>query len=542
MENKFRAEIDKIISSKKRDDNIFYFSSEEYNNKIQKIKELKIGTLKKTVTNNRLIRKYDVVSIGGKEKLIKPIVDNESDVLYYVTVDELFEVIHTAHLAVGHGGRNRMMAVLKTKYCNVTTEAVMAYLGLCSNCQVKQSNPKRGLVTKPILHSAFNSRAQIDLIDMQSQNYNNYRYIMNYQDHLTKFVILKPLKTKRAEEIALNLIDIYTIFGAPAILHSDNGREFVNSIITNLNEMWGDVKIVHGKPRHSQTQGSIERANRDVEEILASWMADNKSKDWPMALKFVQFQKNRALNSGIGRSPYEAMFGCTARTGLASAGIPYDEIEKLKSEEDIEELFNNSNHSDHINAVEDDLVDVGDLDNEVNLETENELRNTKDIGKRIEKIKDQRQKSVVCLEKQASKMLRLTNEKFSKLDVGTTVRVPIPDVDRARGSPRNLLAVIISCEDDMYKLCTEYGVLKHKYTRAQISPCKEKFLELDEAMKKIKDREITLREAAGHGIAGHQGFNRCNCKTGCGTKKCACNAAEMLCSSKCHGNQNCTNK
>ncbi|KAL4125938.1 hypothetical protein QTP88_010175 [Uroleucon formosanum] len=53
-------------------------------------------------------------------------------------------------------------------------------------------------------------------------------------------------------------------------------------------------------------------------------------------------------------------------------------------------------------------------------------------------------------------------------------------------------------------------------------------------MKKIKDKEITLREAAGHGIAGHQGFNRCNCKTGCGTKKCACNAAEMLCSSKCH--------
>jgi len=34
------------------------------------------------------------------------------------------------------------------------------------------------------------------------------------------------------------------------------------------------------------------------------------------------------------------MFGCTTRTGLASAGIPYDEIEKLQSEEDIEALFN----------------------------------------------------------------------------------------------------------------------------------------------------------------------------------------------------------
>jgi hypothetical protein len=68
----------------------------------------------------------------------------------------LFEVIHTAHLAVRHGGINRMMAVLKTKYCNVTIEAVMAYLGLCSNCQAKQSNPKIVLVTKPILYSAFN--------------------------------------------------------------------------------------------------------------------------------------------------------------------------------------------------------------------------------------------------------------------------------------------------------------------------------------------------------------------------------------------------
>jgi len=93
-------------------------------------------------------------------------------------------------------------------------------------------------VIKPILHSAFNSRAQIDLIDIQSQNYNSYCYIINYQDHLIKFVILKPLKTKRAEEIALNLIDIYTTLGAPVRL-----GEFVNSIITNSNKMWGDIKI-----------------------------------------------------------------------------------------------------------------------------------------------------------------------------------------------------------------------------------------------------------------------------------------------------------
>lgn len=78
-------------------------------------------------------------------------------------------------------------------------------------------------------------------------------------------------------------------------MHSDNGREFVNSIITNLNEMWSDVKIVHGKPRHSQSQGSVERANRDIEAILAAWMTDNNSKDWPTALKFIQFQKKSSI-------------------------------------------------------------------------------------------------------------------------------------------------------------------------------------------------------------------------------------------------------
>lgn len=49
-------------------------------------------------------------------------------------------------------------------------------------------------------------------------------------------------------------------------------------------------------------------------------------------------------------------------------------------------------------------------------------------------------------------MMTISNKKFSPLEVGTTVKVSIPDVDRARGSPRNLLAVITQIEDDLYKL------------------------------------------------------------------------------------------
>ena len=46
-------------------------------------------------------------------------------------------------------------------------------------------------------------------------------------------------------------------------------------------------------------------------------------------------------------------------------------------------LIYNSNHSDHvniINVVKNNLVSVGNLENEVNSEIENELINTKSIG------------------------------------------------------------------------------------------------------------------------------------------------------------------
>jgi len=63
--------------------------------------------------------------------------------------------------------------------------------------------------------------------------------------------------------------------------------------------IWGVIKKVHGKPRHSQSQELIPRANRNVEDILETWMAENNSRDWPSGIKFVQFRKNRAFHSSL---------------------------------------------------------------------------------------------------------------------------------------------------------------------------------------------------------------------------------------------------
>jgi len=93
---------------------------------------------------------------------------------------------------------------------------------------------------------------------------------MNYQDHLTKFTIFRPLNSKTAEEVAYQLMDIFCMFRAPFILQSDNDREFANKIIQNLADMWPGMKLVNGKPRHSQSQGSVERSNQDIRDMLVA--------------------------------------------------------------------------------------------------------------------------------------------------------------------------------------------------------------------------------------------------------------------------------
>ena len=97
---------------------------------------------------------------------------------------------------------------------------------------------------------------------------------------MTKFVQLRPVKSKRAPEIAYQLLDILIIFGAPSILQSDNGREFVNSVVTELSEICVGLKLVHGKPRHSQSEGSVERANRYIENMLTKWLLSNSTTHW----------------------------------------------------------------------------------------------------------------------------------------------------------------------------------------------------------------------------------------------------------------------
>ncbi|KAK7601712.1 hypothetical protein V9T40_009153 [Parthenolecanium corni] len=247
---------------------------------------------KKVPADFWLLKKYDVMNVQGVHKLIAPVCDGSSGLRFYLHADEIFDELDKLLSKIGHGGRDRMKSEAKQMFSNVSRTTIIDFIVGCEHCKKKKGRKRKGLVVRPIIHSNMNSRGQLDLIDLQSNPDGEYRFIFNYQDHLTKFLTLRPLRTKTAEEVALVLLDVFITFGAPCILHTDNGREFKNKLMESLKELWPGLSIVHGKPCHSQSQGSVKRANRDVQDMLCTWRSEHKTKTWSQGLRFVQFMKN----------------------------------------------------------------------------------------------------------------------------------------------------------------------------------------------------------------------------------------------------------
>ncbi|XP_071051574.1 SCAN domain-containing protein 3-like [Onthophagus taurus] len=76
-----------------------------------------------------------IKKVNGIEKLIVPMQENDSEVIFYVTQEDLFDVLYDIHLAIGHGGRDRMIKELNKKYKNITQKHIKSFLNICEGCQ-----------------------------------------------------------------------------------------------------------------------------------------------------------------------------------------------------------------------------------------------------------------------------------------------------------------------------------------------------------------------------------------------------------------------
>ena len=185
-----------------------------------------------------------------------------SDMIY-----EIVDHIHSIELI--HAGYRKCLEVLKRTYDGITRSYVQEFCKHCPTCQLTQPQKTKPLL-KPIIEREFMSRVQVDLIDMRLSPDGEYQHICHFMDHFSKFHIIFPLVGKSAKEISKMFAErVLAYVGPPKIFHTDNGSEFVNDILHSLLRVWNrDVTLVNGRPRHSQSQGLIERGNKEINKMI----------------------------------------------------------------------------------------------------------------------------------------------------------------------------------------------------------------------------------------------------------------------------------
>ena len=157
-----------------------------------------------------------------------------------LAIDELYDTLDSLHRLEGnHAGRTILYKQAALKYHGVTDKICGLFVKTCQVCFLKKAKMSlKSVVIKPITSTDFFSRAQIDLIDMNDQNFQvnlsadgvtPYIFLLVYLDHFTKKINLVPLERKFAEEVCEKLLDIFCDSVPPHILHSDNGKEFSNN-------------------------------------------------------------------------------------------------------------------------------------------------------------------------------------------------------------------------------------------------------------------------------------------------------------------------
>lgn len=137
---------------------------------------------------------------------------------------------------------------------------------------------------------------------------NNYLFVC--VDICTRFVLLKPITDKTAVTVATTVLEITCTFGFPKILQSDNGTEFVNSLIKIIKTTAGfEHRLI--TPYHPQANGVAERYVQSTMRSIRK-STDGVRKDWNLYVYPTMLALNLKVAARHGSTPFSLMFARTA--------------------------------------------------------------------------------------------------------------------------------------------------------------------------------------------------------------------------------------
>ena len=190
------------------------------------------------------------------------------------------KLVQDAHLNSCHGGRNSMRYILKDVYLKKKESLINRYR-VCADCDSLKAIPEE-LPFTPIFSHSPGERIQFDFTFFKSST------IFTVIDHFTKYAFGYFVKSRKTSTVIENLQESFKKlqkYGEVPIniIQSDNGAEFCSQ---KLKDFCLAVKInlIHGRVRHPQSQGCIERFHRSLKKNMKLFIMSGKTVEQSVVL------------------------------------------------------------------------------------------------------------------------------------------------------------------------------------------------------------------------------------------------------------------
>ena len=218
---------------------------------------------------------------------------------------ETLEMCHEG-IGGGHQGSAKLEIQVRRRFFWPGLQAdVKNFCKQCLECELRKDPPRHPRAPLGSLQSgAFLDRLDIDLVTgLPSSEPEGYRYVLTCIDSFTRFVWAFPLKTQEDTEIVRGLMDqVVCLFGIPKTIHSDQGKNFVGKVASQLYQSLG-IHQSTTTAYHPQGNAYCERSHRTLMDIVSK-MCRERQRQWPRYLAAAVLAINANTSESTGQATH----------------------------------------------------------------------------------------------------------------------------------------------------------------------------------------------------------------------------------------------